>query len=397
MLNIDIQNEVNIIFEEIVAIRRKIHQNPELSFQEFNTTKFIQQKLDEVGITNHTALKSPIFNSEEYIGVIGVLGQGETSIGLRADIDALPISEETTLKFSSLNTGIMHACGHDMHTAMLLGAAKILKKYEKSLKTRVVLIFQPAEEMLPGGAKLILESGILDKYNIQAFFGQHINPELELGKLAVCNGPIMASTDELHITINGKSSHAAQPHLGNDVILASIEFIQYCQNLLVKFKNPLEAAVISITSIQAGNVTNILPDTSKLLGTIRTYNQDLRNKIKSLIREHAPSIVASYGCVIDLDIVEGYPPLKNDENTTKFIKSYAAELIGEENVIDAEPKMWAEDFAYYSQTKPSTFWFLGVTEKNQEIFPLHNPKLNPVESALKIGTSLFVRIALDHS
>jgi amidohydrolase len=395
MIEFNILSKVDELFEEIKEFRRKIHQNPELSFQEISTSKFISEKLNEWGIPNYPALRNPAQNPENSLGVIGEIGNGDTCIAFRADIDALPITETTGLGFTSLNSGVMHACGHDMHTAMLLGAAKILKANENKLYCKIILIFQPAEELLPGGAKLILDSGVLEKYNIQAIFGQHINPEIPLGKIGVKPGPIMASTDELHIEIKGKSTHAAQPHLGNDVILASSNLIQYYNTILNKVKNPLDSAIISVTSIHAGSVTNILPDSAKLLGTMRTYSQDLRKGIKSKIIEDSSRIVQLYGCEINLNIIEGYPPVFNNDFTTELFRTIAEKEIGVDNIILQEAKMWAEDFAYYSQNYPSVFWFLGVAAEGSEFFPLHNPKLSPSEDALIIGTLLFVSIGLN--
>lgn len=389
-------NKTQEIFHEIKGFREYLHLNPEVSFKEINTTNFITTKLNEWGVVNFPALRNPLQSPNADLGVIAEIGKGERCIALRADIDALPIIEETGLAYSSQNHGLMHACGHDMHTAMLLAAAKILKENENNINGKIILIFQPAEELLPGGAKLILESGILDSYNIEAFFGQHINPEIELGKVAVISGPIMASTDELHISIHGKSSHAAQPHLGNDVILAASSLIQFYQNILTKFKNPLDSGVISITSIHSGSVTNILPDEAKLLGTMRTYNQVLRDELKQKIRQNSEELVNLFGCQIILNILEGYPPVINNSKTTEFFEKVAREILSPEEVIIAEPKMWAEDFAYFSQKSPSTFWFLGVRGKTDEFYPLHNPKLNPREESLIIGTTLLCAIAFDY-
>lgn len=383
-------------FEFCKSARRKIHQNPELSFSEFETSKFISEILTKLGIKNFFALKSSPELPENDIGVIGIIGVGEKTIALRADIDALPISEATNLEFSSRNQGVMHACGHDMHTAMLLTAAKILKENENEIKGRIILIFQPAEEMLPGGAKLILNSKILDEYEPEAFFGQHINPEIESGKIATKSGALMASTDEIHLTINGKSTHAAQPHLGADPILASANIIQSFQNLLTKFKNPLEPAVISITAINSGNTTNIIPDSAKMMGTIRTYNQELRDLLKEKINTNIIDIAKQYDCAVENNIIEGYPPLINNSETTKLVQNVVKQIFGDNSLEVAEPKMWAEDFAYYSQIAPSTFWFMGVKNEDNPIFPLHNLNLNPDENALIQGTALMTAIGMEY-
>jgi amidohydrolase/hippurate hydrolase len=391
--NLYFKNKANEYFTEIQRFRRTIHQNPELSFCEVNTSKFISDELNKLGIENHFILQSKNCEKDSKIGVIGIIGKGGKCVGLRADIDALPIFEETGLPFSSVNNGVMHACGHDMHTAMLLGAAKILKEIETKLTGKILLIFQPAEEFLPGGAKLILETGMIQQHNPSAIFGQHINPELNVGEFAVKSGPLMASTDELHITINGKGSHAGQPHLGSDVILAASQLIQFFQNIITKFKNPLEPAIISITSFQSGTVTNIYPDSAKLLGTMRTYNQELRNKLKNEINQKSKLIAELYDCQIDLNIVEGYPPVINSEETTTILENVIRSTYDNNSLIKAEPKMWAEDFAYYSTISNTTFYFIGVRSGNDEIYPLHNCHINPNEEALKFGTSILANVA----
>jgi amidohydrolase len=395
-MNINFLDLAKDNFEYCKSIRRAIHQNPELSFNEIETSKLIASELTNLGIKNFFALKSSIEEPENNIGVIGVLGVGERTVALRADIDALPIAESTSLEFSSRNQGVMHACGHDMHTAMLLTAAKILKENEKEINGRILLIFQPAEEMLPGGAKLILDSKILDEHKPEAFFGQHINPELQSGKIVTKSGPLMASTDEIHLTIHGKSTHAAQPHLGADPILASANIIQSLQNLLTKFKNPLEPAVISVTAINSGNTTNIIPDSAKMMGTIRTYNQELRELLKEKINSNIIDIAKQYDCTVENNILEGYPPLINNTETTELVQDVTKQILGENSYEIAEPKMWAEDFAYYSQIAPSTFWFLGVKNEDKPIFPLHNPNLNPDENALIQGTAIMSAIGIEY-
>lgn len=380
------------IFGETLSHRRYLHQNPELSFREFNTTRYISEFLASLNINHKIALKSSSDAISNDIGVVAWIGEGNQSIALRADIDALPIIEETNLPFCSQNESIMHACGHDLHTAMLLSAAKILKEIENELNHKVVLIFQPGEEQLPGGAKLILESGILNEFNIKAFFGQHINPELPVGYISTKDGPLMASTDEIHINIKGKSTHAAQPHLGADPILAGMNLITFLNSLPIKFSNPLEHVVVAITSFQSGNTTNVVPENAKMLGTIRTYNQKLRNELKDNISKISPNIVESMKCSLDLMILEGYPPLLNNPDATKYVQQIAFQILDSDKFIIAEPKMWAEDFAYYSQFAPSTFWFLGSGNPEKEFYPLHNPKFNPDENAMIVGTAMLAGV-----
>lgn len=380
------------IYPETLSHRRYLHQNPELSFQEFNTTKYISSILKSLNIEHKVALKSSPDKGENDIGVVAWIGKGDRSIALRADIDALPINEETGFSFSSCHPGIMHACGHDLHTAMLLSAAKILKQNEELLPNKVVLIFQPGEEQLPGGAKLLLESRILDEFNIQAFFAQHINPEIPVGKIATKVGPMMASTDEFHIKITGKSTHAAQPHLGTDPILAANNLINFLYSLPTKHTNPLEPVVVAITAFNSGNTTNIVSSEAKLMGTMRTYNQSIRNDLKGLINSHSGSIVEAFGCKIDFRIIEGYPPLVNSDKQHKVVAEAVNSFLGEDVFVQAEPKMWAEDFAYYTQVAPSCFWFLGCGIQGVDFYPLHNPKLNPAEECMIYGTALMASI-----
>ncbi len=381
-------NEAKEIFEKVSSIRRHIHQNPELSFQEFETTNFICKILAENNIE---------FQRITETGVVALIGNSGKCIALRADIDALPIVEETGLEYASNCNGVMHACGHDMHTSMLLGAAILLKKNENLLNGKVKLIFQPGEEKLPGGAKLMIDAGVLNNPTVDAVFGQHIHPQDESGKIAIAAGPIMASTDELYLTIKGKGAHAAQPHLGNDIILTASQLINQFQTIITKFKNPLQPAVLSITSIHAGNTTNIFPEELKMMGTMRTFNAEVRSLIKEKLKIICENYAVLTSTEIILDIAEGYPTLINDTNAAEFVRTTAVELLSNENVIAFEPKMWAEDFAYFAQNVPSVFWFLGVKPDGIEQMPaLHNPKLNPDENAMIHGTAMLVKVAIDY-
>lgn len=378
--------EVRKEIENIVSYRRHLHQYPELSFQEFETTKYIESKLSEFGIEHYRLLET---------GVIGIIGnKSDNCVALRADIDALPIMEDTGLEFKSVNDGKMHACGHDFHIAMLIGAAKVLKQNEDKLCGCIKLIFQPAEEMIPGGAKLMIEQGVLENPIPKFVFGQHINPSIETGKIATCNGPIMASSDELYFTIKGKSSHAATPHLGNDPILATAQIINNLQSLITKMRDPLEPGVISITSIHGGSATNILPDEVKLMGTLRAYNEVWRHKALENIKHISENIAEVYGCTCDFAPKLGFPSVINAENAVSYVKSSALALQDCDKYFECKPMMWGEDFSYYGQKIPSAFWFLGV--KNDESMPaLHNSKLAPDENALVIGTAMFVSLAFN--
>ncbi len=381
------------IHNKLVQYRRHIHQNPELSFEEFNTSKFIQNKLEELNIEYKLYGKNPEKPNNSATGVLAQIGNGGKVVGLRADIDALPLTEETGLTYKSQNEGVMHACGHDMHTSMLLGVAEILKNIEDDINGTVLLIFQPAEEKLPGGAKVMLEEGIFDDIKPDIMLGQHIDPQGKLGTLAACSGSTMASTDELHLTIKGKGSHAAQPHLGNDPILTAAQIVIAFQTLINKNRNPLDPGVLTIASLNAGNTTNIFPENAYLKGTLRTYNNEWRFEMHEHIKKTIRNICDIYGCDYELNIAKGYLPLINDQDTTNFVKTYAVDVFGKGNVLDFEPKMWAEDFAYFADKIPSTFFYLGV-KPNDTILPgLHNPKLAPSEDALSLGTANMAYLA----
>ncbi len=376
------------IKNNIVSYRRHIHQNPELSFLEYKTSKFIQDKLKSLNIDFEIYGKNPELPDAEPTGVLAVIGKKVGKcVALRADIDALPVKEETGLEFKSKADGVMHACGHDMHTAMLLGVAEILKSIEDQLEGKVLLIFQPAEEKLPGGAKVMLDEGIFDKIKPDIILGQHIDPQGKLGTLAACSGPTMASTDEIHLTVKGKGSHAAQPHLGQDPILTSAQILLAFHTLIVKNRNPLEPGILTIASLNAGNTTNIFPEKAELKGTLRAYNNEWRFEMHKHIERTVRNICDIYGCDFDLNIEKGYIPLINDNSTTEFVKQYSGDIFGKNNILEFEPKMWAEDFAYFAREIPSTFYYLGVKPEGETLPGLHNPKLSPSEEAMSKGSA----------
>jgi len=377
---------VKAVHEEMVFHRRHLHQNPELSFKEFETHKYIRNTLSDYGIENYSIGET---------GVVGLIGMGEKCIALRADIDALPISEETGLPFCSKNEGVMHACGHDMHTAMLLGAAKILKKNEDKLNGIVKLIFQPGEEKTPGGASILIKEGVLVNPKPEAVFGQHIYPDAPVGTISVAPGYIMAAPDELYWTISGKGGHAAQPHLNNDVIISASQLVIYLQSLITKFRNPVSPGLLSVTAIHGGSAPNVFPDEVKLMGTLRSFDNNWREKMHSLIVEKSKEICKLYGTECEVRIEKGYPAVFNNEATTSFIQKTAKDIFGDKSVLEFEPKMWGEDFGYYAKEIPSTFWFLGVRPVDTPYMPgLHNSKMSPDEEAMVYGTAMFVEAAM---
>lgn len=388
MDNKKIFNEIESILNELTQIRRWFHQNPEISFNEFQTTKFIEDYLNSFGIATYRLLTT---------GTIAEIGSRKPKLLFRADIDALPIEEKTGLEFASKQEGMMHACGHDIHTTILLGTARLLKKHEEELPVTVKLVFQPGEEKLPGGAKLLIDKGLLDDPDIVAAYGQHTFPELEVGKIAVSAGTIMASADELYWELIGKPSHAAQPHQGCDPILASSHLTLALQSLTNKFIDPLHHSLLSITSINGGTATNIFPEVVKMMGTLRTFDHNEREYLLEKIRIFSSQISSLYGVECKFEPKPGYPPLENNPIAVSRVEQVAFQLIGENNVVQFSKKMWAEDFAYYSQQIPSAFWFLGVRPKDFcGDFPgLHNSHYSPSEESIKFGIAIFLSLALN--
>lgn len=376
------------IFNWMVETRRHIHRNPELSFQEHETCAFICRELASMGIEHKLVATT---------GVVAHLGSGDRCVALRADIDALPILEETNLDYASTNPGVMHACGHDTHTTMLLAAARILKQRESELQGVVKLIFQPGEEKTPGGASIMIAEGALYDPTPEIIFGQHIYPDAPCGQVQFVTGPTLASCDELFWTIRGYGAHAAQPHKGKDPILAATGLVQHLQSLVTKHRNPLIAGLLNVTSIHGGTATNIIPDVVELKGTLRSFDNTWREYAWQYLEEQTAAYCALHGCQGEITIVKGYPPLINDHNAVTFARNVAESVVGAGMVTDFEPKMWAEDFAYYSQIMPACFWMLGGRPHDLDSMPgLHNAKFAPDEHAMITGTSLLVESAISY-
>ncbi|MEY8594113.1 M20 family metallopeptidase [Butyricimonas hominis] len=378
---------VEDIFPLAVEFRRHFHQHPEFAMQEVETQHYITEVLDKYGIVYRTV----------GTGVIAMIGQGEKCVAIRADMDALKVTEETGLPFCSLNPGMMHACGHDMHMAMVLGAAVVLKSREQELNGTVKVIFQPSEEKRPGGARLLLPE-LLKAPVPQAIFGQHVFPNLPTGTIGIRSGAFFASSDNIIFSVEGKGTHAAMPHMGSDSILATACLIQFYQTLVTKFRDPLIPAVISITSVHGGTCNNVIPDKVEVLGTVRTHDNTLRYRLFELIEQKSKEICELYGCTFTMDKTwNGLPVLVNDEQLTKFVTNNATELLGEDRVISMNHLTLGEDFAIYLEKIPGAFWVLGVRPPEQENMPpLHNPKMSPDENAIKIGIALMVKNCLQY-
>ena len=374
------------IFPEVLALRRDIHLHPELSFEEVRTTALIADYLLGLGITP----EPPLLQT----GVVALIKGGNASgkatvIALRADIDALPLNEENLHNFCSLESGKMHACGHDMHTAMLLGAANILAGMKDALQGDVLLIFQPAEEKSPGGAKPLLDAGLFKRFNPSAIIGQHCFPNVETGKVALCKGSFMAAADELYFTVTGQGGHASAPHKAADPVLAAAHIITAAQHLVSRVAPPHEPAVVSIASIHGGNAPNVIPRQVTMSGTMRTMNEELRSLVQDKLRQTVRHVAEGLGVEGDVEIRKGYPVLYNDPAVTEQAAVVCSEYLGSEHVLESEPIMTAEDFAYYLLECPGTFWQIGtgspISEKGNT---LHSPTFNPEERALEIGSGL---------
>jgi amidohydrolase len=378
-------------YKKIVSIRRKIHQYPELAFEEYRTAKLVADTLRSLGIRVKTGIAKT--------GVMGILkGSGKVSgkfktIALRADMDALPIHEQTGLKFASKIPGKMHACGHDAHTSILLGTAMILNEMKDKFSGIVKFIFQPSEEKNPGGAKMMIKEGILRNPKVDMIFGLHVRPDSETGKVFFKDGPLMASSDEIYITIKGKGGHGARPHKTIDPIVISAEVILSLQKIVSRFFDPAEPRVLTIGGINAGSAPNVIPDEVKIMGTLRTMNEIWRKKAWQMIEQVIKGITSSYGADYELKIEPGYPVLINHPAATAFAKEKAIELLGRKRVGDAYEIMGAEDFAYYLQKIPGCFIWLGAGDERQK-YDIHSSKFNLKEEAMKTGSALLAYLAI---
>lgn len=374
---------------DCVDFRRHLHSHPELSFVEFETSAFIQGKLKEWGIPYQVMAKT---------GVVGIIeGRDPSSrvTALRADMDALPIMEQNNVPYRSTVDGIMHACGHDVHTSCLLGAARILNELKNEWSGTIKLIFQPGEEKNPGGASLMIGEGVLKDPAPQRIFGMHVHPGLETGKFSFRGGKVMASADEIYIAIKGKGGHAAAPHLTVDTILVASHLVVSLQQLISRHTDPFQPAVLSITSVQGGNTTNVIPSEVKLMGTLRAMDETLRFSMHDQIKQHVHALVESMGAKADVLIDVGYPFVLNDQTLSDSSARHAAAYAGEENVLETELRMGAEDFAFYSHQIPACFFRLGTGNKEKNISSnVHTPTFDIDERAIEGGIGMMVWLAV---
>ena len=383
-----IKDESMSISDWIISIRRELHEHPELMYEEFKTSELIRRELDKLEIS----YKHPIAET----GVLASIGNGNgPCVALRADMDALPIHEETDVSFKSKIDGKMHACGHDCHVSMLLGAAKLLKGKEDQINGTVKLLFQPAEEGGAGG-KLMREEGALKNPDVERIFGLHVWPQMPSGQIGSREGTFLAATSSLNLTVKGVGGHAAVPQLTKDPVLTSARIITNLQSIVSRELDPLDSGVVSITVINGGNASNVIPSDVIVKGTLRSLTMDGLRELQKRVKEIAEGIAQTHGCEAIVEYVgNDYPPTVNDSDMWKFAKKIGIELLGDENVSDLDAVMGGEDFAYYTEKVKGCFVVLGMNNPDIDAtYSVHHPMFKADEDALHIGTALHTIFAL---
>ncbi|MDZ7921930.1 M20 aminoacylase family protein [Rhodoferax sp.] len=377
---------------QIAALRRDLHAHPELCFEEVRTADLVAAKLTEWGIPIHRGMGTT--------GVVGIVQAGTSSraIALRADMDALPMQEFNTFAHASQHPGKMHACGHDGHTAMLLGAAQHLAQH-RHFDGTVYLVFQPAEEG-GGGAREMIKDGLFEQFPVEAVFGMHNWPGMRAGTFAASPGPVMASSNEFKIVIRGKGGHAAMPHNAIDPVVVACQMVQGFQTIISRNKKPIDAGVISVTMIHTGEATNVIPDQCEIQGTVRTFTIAVLDMIEQRMRDLAQHTSAAFGTTCEFQFVRNYPPTINSAKEAEFARKVMASIVGEENVLAQEPTMGAEDFAYMLQAKPGCYSFIANGDgAHREMghgggpCMLHNPSYDFNDALLPLGATYWVRLA----
>ena len=421
-MDIELHNKIKSIgdqiYSKLTAARKELHKYPELGLETYKTADFISNYLKNLGIETYKVL-----SGAGVVGLIhgtysvdassygnscdlGTLENNATNstdkskkvkiIGLRADIDALPVKEENTFEYKSCVPGVMHACGHDFHMAVLLGAAEILNSLKHYFKGTVKLLFQPGEEAGSGAPSMINE-GVLENPDVDACLAAHVWPDIPVGKIGIVNGPSFAALSHFVITIRGKSGHGALPHQTIDPIVIGCNIVNTLQTIISRKVNAFDPAVVSVCSFNAGTYLNIIPDTAVLKGTIRTFDISLRKQIEKQIQEISEGIANSMGARAQVEFIYKAPPVINDNNVTDLFIDSAAQIIGRDNIItNINPAMVSEDFAFFAEKVPSTYYYLGCrNEEKDAIYPLHNSKFKADEECIKIGASLFAKFAID--
>jgi amidohydrolase len=389
-----VRDDVDEILPGVIADRRHLHENPELGFQEFKTAEFVRQRLESLGVED-------IQTGIAVTGVTGVIrGTGDgpgRNVLVRADMDALPILEENDVEYKSQTEGVMHACGHDAHTAILLGLARVLTDRKDQFSGSVKLCFQPAEELPPGGGKAMVEAGVLNDPPIEAVFGLHMAADTPVGQVLVGSGPQMAAADGFEIRIQGKGGHAAYPSENIDPVVIGAQIVVALQSLVSRETDPMDNAVLSTCVFQAGDAFNVIPDTALLKGTVRTFLPGTRDMMEKRIGEVASGIATAMNGSAEVIYTRGYPATVNDEAMTELARQAATEVVGAENVIEGKPKMGAEDFSYFLEQKPGSYFFVG--HKNVErgiVWGHHHPKFDVDEEALGVGLATMATSVLTY-
>ena len=390
-LQSSIKNLAQKYAPDFVKVRRYLHQNPELSFQEHKTSAYIKEQLQNIGITD--------FASVAETGILATIyghGQGETIL-LRADMDALPIQEVNSVSYASQNKGVMHACGHDVHSASLLLCAKILFELRDRFQGKIKLLFQPGEEVMPGGASLVMKEAEYQELGILPHIGQHVQPNLPVGKVGFCSGKFMASMDELFLTVTGKGGHAAMPEHFIDPVLIAAHLIVAAQQLVSRMASPKIPSVLSFGKVCANGAINVIPEKVTIEGTFRTMDRAWRKVALEKLEHMMTSIAEGMGGKCELRINHGYPCLDNDTDLTEEMKSSAVSYLGKENVVVLDQWMAAEDFSYYAEKQPACFYLLGVGNETENITSgLHTATFNIDEAAMELGGGLMAWLALNH-
>ncbi|MFD1451885.1 M20 metallopeptidase family protein [Oceanobacillus sojae] len=377
--------EIDHSFEEVRGWRRYMHQHPELSFQEVHTSAYIEEKLKSFGLEVQKNIGGH--------GLITVLEGKEPGkkIALRADFDALPIDDEKETSYKSTNPGVMHACGHDGHTAALLGVAKVISKYKEKLRGSIVFVFQPAEETPPGGAKFMIEEGILD--DVDYVFGAHLASDIPVGKVGVGEGYQMAAVDKFAIDVKGHGGHGARPHQTTDSLVIGTSIVEALQKIVSRQIDPLKSAVLTIGVFQAGNAFNVIPDTAHIEGTVRTFDPTVRDKVETEIRSILDGITSAFHATYQLDYLRGYPALFNHKEETDLARELFKEAFEEKNVVEFSPTMGAEDFSYFLEAKPGTYFRVGSQNEDEAThYPHHHPRFDIDERSLVNIEKSFVSI-----
>lgn len=391
MLKQKIQEMATAIYPDVQAIRHHIHAHPELSFQEHNTSAFIHAELEKIGITNKRTIAGT--------GIVAIIegrNPGKKCIALRADMDALPIKEDNSASYCSQNDGVMHACGHDVHSSCLLGAARILYTLRNDWEGTVKLLFQPGEEKHPGGASIMIADGALKDPEPSAIFALHVYPHLPTGTTGFRAGQYMASADEVYITIEGKGGHAALPHQTVDPIAIAAQVITGLQQVVSRKSNPLIPSVLTFGHISGGFTTNVIPEKVNILGTFRTMDETWRYQAHQWIKDFTEQTCASLGAKATVEIPEGYPSLYNDPALTQQATQWAEDYMGAENVHELDMRMAAEDFSFYTLHMPGCFFRIGTNKDNKEFLaPVHNPRFDINEESMITGVGMMAWCAVN--